>query len=203
MGSASVKKKMLLAKDAHGGLSSSFYESLKNRRIAAEAISVLLNQNFPESIHEDILTAVGIDSSCFVFNGKRDSAFREEILHAYNYSCAICGFTSRIGYKLAGVEAAHIKWHQAGGPDTNPNGVALCSLHHKLFDLGMITFTKDYRILVSELANGSAMFKHIVENFHGSDINLPTRPEYQPAQNYVSWHVKQVFHPPGRYLKSA
>ena len=35
-----------------------------------------------------------------------------------------------------GIEAAHIKWHQAGGPDTEDNGLALCTLHHKRFDRG-------------------------------------------------------------------
>jgi putative restriction endonuclease len=38
-----------------------------------------------------------------------------------------------------GLEAAHIKWFQAGGPDIEANGLAMCSLHHKLFDLGVFT----------------------------------------------------------------
>ena len=203
VGSASVKKKMLLENDAHGGLCLRFYESIQDRKIATQAISLLLNTSFPESIHEYILASVGIDRSYLILERKRDPAFRQEILRAYGYECAICGFTSRIGDKLVGVEAAHIKWHQAGGPDTHPNGIALCSLHHKLFDRGMMTITDRYRILVSELANGSAMFKHIVMSFHGNEINIPPRPEYQPARNFISWHKKQVFHPPEIYLKSA
>ena len=203
LGSTSAKKKILVDNDAHGGLSLEFYQKLQDSHIAVEVISELLSKNFPESIHEDILCAVGIDRSYLGSGRKRDPAFRDEILRAYGYSCAICGFSSRIGHKLVGVEAAHIKWHQAGGPDTHTNGIALCSLHHKLFDLGMITLTKNFRLSVSEMANGSAMFIHLVADFHGKDINIPIRPEYQPADTYVSWHVKEVFHPPGMYMKSA
>jgi predicted restriction endonuclease len=74
---------------------------------------------------------------------------------------------------FVGVEAAHIKWHQAGGPDTSPNGIALCALHHKLFDRGMITFSEDHRVLVSENAT------------------------------HVTWHVREVFREPARALESA
>ncbi len=203
IGSASVKKKILIDADAHGGLSPEFYNGIQNPHVAAEAIRILLERNFPDSAHEDILRAVGIDLGYLVFRRKRDSKFREEVLRAYENSCAICGFTSRIGHALVGIEAAHIKWHQAGGPDTHPNGLALCSLHHKLFDRGMITFTEDYRILVSEMATGSAMFQHLVLDFHGRELNMPVRSAYNPDLQFIEWHVKEVFHSPGRELKTA
>ena len=75
--------------------------------------------------------------------------------------------------------------------------------NNKLFDRGMITFTDDYRILVSETATGSAMFKHLVMDFHGRDLNMPVRPAYNPDLQFIAWHVKEVFRSPGRYLKSA
>jgi putative restriction endonuclease len=103
---------------------------------------------------------------------------------------------------LVGVEAAHIKWHQAGGPDTNPNGIALCSLHHKLFDRGMITITDDYRVVVSEYATGSAVFQHMVTSFHGTQLALPIRTNYYPDHEFIDWHVREVFRFPGRELES-
>lgn len=36
-----------------------------------------------------------------------------------------------------GLEAAHIKWKQFGGPCEIPNGLALCAIHHKAFDKGI------------------------------------------------------------------
>jgi putative restriction endonuclease len=57
-----------------------------------------------------------------------------------------------------GIEAAHIMWHQAGGPATIQNGLALCILHHKLFDRGVFTFSEDRMVQVSELAHGGKHF---------------------------------------------
>ena len=48
----------------------------------------------------------------------------------------MCGYDVRLGNRELGLEVRHIKWHQAGGPDTEVNGLALCVLHHKLFDCG-------------------------------------------------------------------
>jgi putative restriction endonuclease len=104
-----------------------------------------------------------------------DPQFRRTVLRAYENACATCGCTSRLADTLVSVEAAHIKWHQAGGPDTSPNGIALCALHHKLFDRGMITFSADHRVLVSENATGSAIFSHLVLDFHGRPIREPIR----------------------------
>ena len=38
---------------------------------------------------------------------------------------------------------AHIRWHQAHGPATIPNGIALCALHHELFDAGTFTLSSE------------------------------------------------------------
>ena len=61
------------------------------------------------------------------------------MLTAYEYQCAV---RLRIRWTLlreaVGLEAAHIRWWAADGPDEVDNAVALCSLHHKLLDRGAI-----------------------------------------------------------------
>lgn len=91
-------------------------------------------------MHEDILQAIGFDLEDERQSEKRNRSpnFRENVLRAYEYRCAVCGFDVRMGHYPVGLEAAHIKWHQAGGPDIEVNGLALCALHHKLFDRGGI-----------------------------------------------------------------
>src|SRR5437588_7846441 len=54
------------------------------------------------------------------------------------------------GSVSVGLDAAHIRWHQAGGPDREGNGLALCVLHHKLFDLGAFTVSPSGLLLVSD-----------------------------------------------------
>ncbi|MHB1445630.1 MAG: HNH endonuclease [Acidimicrobiales bacterium] len=65
---------------------------------------------------------------------RRDPAFREQVLLAYEYRCAFCGFDGQLGREAVAIDAAHVRWWAAAGPDDVANGLALCSLHHKLFD---------------------------------------------------------------------
>ena len=60
-----------------------------------------------------------------------DPEFPQRVLTAYEYRCAVCGYDVRLGNRELGLGAAHIKRHEAGGPDSEVNGLALCALHHK------------------------------------------------------------------------
>ena len=81
------------------------------------------------------------------------------------------------------------------------NGIALCSLHHKLFDRGMFTLNDDLKVNVSEKANGNEQFEKWMLDYNGKLIRFPQRPSYYPEINFVEWHVKEVFHGPARYVK--
>jgi Type I restriction modification DNA specificity domain len=48
---------------------------------------------------------------------RRDPAFREKVLLACEYRCCVCVHDLRMGGHAIGLEAAHIKWFQAHGPD--------------------------------------------------------------------------------------
>jgi putative restriction endonuclease len=196
-----AKKSELLAHNVPGGFVPEIYDKLlQDKHLAREIVQDLLNANFPESIHQDILSAVGIevaiDTRIVI---ARSPDFRDRILRAYEYSCALCGFDVRLGTMPVALEAAHIKWHQAGGPDEEANGLALCTLHHKLFDRGVFTLSNSMSVIVSEAANGTRGFQEWVVIFHGKAIRPPQRSAYYPDENWVAWHVREVFHGPGRY----
>ena len=115
------------------------YQLQSDSKLSFEIIQSLLDAHFPSSFHEDILQAVGIEFSSQTSNQQRNIPnFRANILKAYEYKCAICGFDVKLRHQPVALEASHIKWHQAEGPDTEDNGLALCSLHHKLFDRGRL-----------------------------------------------------------------
>ncbi len=99
----------------------------------------------------------------------------------------------RIVDSLVALEAAHIKWYQAGGPDMESNGIALCSLHHKLFDRGAFTVTQDMKLKVSEIAHGTFGFKKWLLAFHDREIRPSQRQSCYPGTDYVKWHVRKVF----------
>lgn len=192
----SPNNRQLINDHVSGGFTSEIFNLLyDNQSLMQEVSQVILDQHFPETLHEDLLDAVGLDFTLYT-RRKRDPKFRDRILRAYGYSCAICGFNVRLAHTLVGIEAAHIKWHQAGGPDTEENGIALCSLHHKLFDRGVFTLTEECRMLVSQDAHGTHGFEEWLMKFNGKPVREPIQAYYYPKQSYLNWHVKEVFRGP-------
>ena len=91
------------------------------------------------------------------------------------------------------LDAAHIRGFQAGGPDRESNGLALCVLHHKLFDLGAFTLGADGRLLVSDQANGTAGLQEALTRHHGGKVRPAQRPEWSPDAAFLDWHGREVF----------
>jgi putative restriction endonuclease len=175
-----------------------------NPKLVTEIASRVLERYFPESLHEDILDEVGLSlDTKSSETPKRDPGFRDRVLIAYGYQCAVCGFDLKLGTISIAIEAAHIKWHQACGPDVECNGLALCSTHHKLFDYGAFTVRRDGTILVSELVNGVVALEQVLKCFHGKPIRSAVNPAYVPATEHLDWHRKQVFKEPPRHLEAA
>jgi len=137
-------------------------------------IQYLLDRNFPESLHREILLSCGLNSMQYTFEQrrKRDPKFREIVFKEYRYSCAVCNYSLRIGNSIAGLEAAHVKWHALDGPDEINNGIALCSLHHKLFDLGAFTIESNYNILISDFVNNDVGMNQVLEPISWETNNL-------------------------------
>ena len=168
----------------------------------------LLDAHFPASLHDEILDAVGLDVDAHspgthpLARRRRDPAFREAVLRAYGYRCAVCGFEARVGGALVGVDAAHVRWHQAGGVgvDAVTNGLALCALHHRLLDRGAFTLADagEPVVEVAEDAHGGEGFERWLLAFHGRPIARPVSPEYRVAEPSVAWHRREVFRGPAR-----
>jgi len=156
----------------------------------------LLERNFAHSLHPDILDGVGLhlgqDEVEAVLRRKRDPRFRVAVLNAYYEQCAVCRYDLRLNGAPVALDAAHIKMHSAGGPDRVPNGLALCSLHHKLFDLGVLTVDPSFEIRVSDLVVGE-WGRRLQDSLYGKPIALPRRDRDAPAEEYLDWHNRFVF----------
>jgi putative restriction endonuclease len=155
----------------------------------------LLASHFPESLHQEILSAVdlSIDDDVGVAGGRRDPGFRRQVLTAYEYQCAVCGFQLLLTGIPVALDAAHIKWHQASGPAVVQNGICLCVLHHKTFDLGVFTVGSDSVVTVSEEASGICGFQEAILSFHGKTLRSPIQQEARPAAEFIDWHWREVF----------
>lgn len=140
--------RMAALRETSGGLDAKWVESLQQdpRRIG-ELARRLLSRHFPESLHRGLLQAVGLDLATPSDSPDphnvlarerplRDPEFRRTVLRAYEHRCAVTGFRAALGGSYFGVEAAHVRWHSAAGPDEVSNGLVLNPLLHLLFDRG-------------------------------------------------------------------
>jgi putative restriction endonuclease len=201
---APERRSFLLEQGAVGRLRAPVERLLADPGTVAAAARLLLDMHFTPVLAELICAAVDLDVPALDFAGDdrvsrtvrlrpRRRGFAEEVLHAYTYQCAMCGFDGALGHYPVAIEAAHVRWHSQHGPDELANALALCSLHHALFDLGVLGITEDRRIRVSSLYVARTEAGKAVDALEGKPLLIP-RP-HQPTVDviHISWHHRQVF----------
>ena len=118
------------------------------------------------------------------------------LLRATSASAPSAASTCALQTRRSVSRPAHIMWHSHGGPDEVPNGLALCTFHHKAFDRGVIGLepgSGEYRVLVSnELSGQSQAFREVLD-LRDRNLRPPQEDKLQPEVEYVDWHRQQVF----------
>jgi putative restriction endonuclease len=161
--------------------------------------------NFPETVAPEVLEAVGLDpqevlgaSDLLPWPGggrderRRDPGWRSAVLEAWDRQCAFCGYDGQFAGASVGIEAAHVRWFAFDGPESLDNGLALCSLHHKLFDLGVLGLSTALKVMVSARFSARTLAGRAVYDLHGRELS-PRPGTAVPAPGHVSWHAQQVF----------
>ena len=217
-GSGHAHVASLRREGARGGLPADVFQALRQDKIAAlDTVYSLLDAHFPCTLHDDILSAVGIntghaESTVLNFEDReghgtgqdfeevrrrsRDPSFSKNVLNAYRERCAVCSFSVRLHGASVALDAAHIKWHRAGGRDRDKvsNGLSLCALHHRLFDAGAFTLSPKYTVITSPEAVGAGRGQFL-EQFSRCPILLPESTEDYPDHRSLRWHQREVFGP--------
>ncbi|MEU4653249.1 phosphorothioated DNA-binding restriction endonuclease [Streptomyces sp. NPDC023723] len=192
----------LRASGATGRLAPELRAALRSEPPLLGAVArLLLDTHFPPSLHTELCEAVGLDLEVLEplparpARRQRDPRLRERVLTAYEYRCAFCGYDGRIGAVPVGLEAAHVRWWAFDGPDDVENGLCLCSLHHKLFDKGVLGVGDDHRILVSQrfVGHSPAARTHVTA-LAGRPLIGPQPGARPVAAAHRDWHTRQVFH---------
>ncbi|MFF4531344.1 phosphorothioated DNA-binding restriction endonuclease [Streptomyces sp. NPDC001407] len=201
-GSPGTGVRELRAVGARGRLAPDLRAALRREpSLLGRMARVLLDLHFPPSLHGDLCEAVGLElepaatGQVPTARRRRDPRMRERVLTAYEYQCAFCGYDGRIGAVPVGLEAAHVRWWAFDGPDDVDNGLCLCSLHHKLFDKGVLGIGDGHRVLVSQrfVGRGPAAREQVTA-LAGRPLIGP-QPGAEPvAAAHRSWHTSQVFH---------
>lgn len=181
------------------GFPERIYEVLhRDRRFREEVVRMLLKGHFPSSLHQDLLDELRVSLPWRRPLRPREASFRLTVIQAYQHRCAVCDFDLKIGSTDLALEAAHIQWHQAGGPDEVQNGMALCAIHHKALDYGAIGLSDELTLLVSTEMHGQNWADQLFYSFGGKKLSKPIRSAWEPAIDYIRWHRREVFRTPAR-----
>ena len=194
-----------------GGLTESAYATLQRQpQLARQVAEYLVASHFPATLQDTVLEATAIppdrivgteirDSDDWIDGRRRrrDPRFRAQVLAAYGSRCAVCEFAGRLGDTPLAIEAAHIKWHEANGPAEVENGLALCSLHHDLFDSGAFTLMPELQVIVADTVRGAGV-EASLGRFHGKALRAPPGAGFpHPNPQFLAWHRSEVFRVPG------
>jgi len=198
--------RLLLDLGATGRLHSHVEQLLLAPGMLIAAARLLLDRHFTPVLAPLICDVVGLDLGAVAqpevlvpagrVRRRRSAAFAEQVLRMYAYCCAACGFDGRVGTVPVGVEAAHVRWHSQHGPDDVTNGLALCSLHHTLFDLGVLGLTPAREVKVSELYVAGSPAGQAVYALAGRPLASPRPGGPVIDASHIAWHDRQVFRRP-------
>ena len=126
-------------------------------------------------------------------NPNRSEAFRREIMRIYNYTCVVCRSRILTMEGESATEAAHIIPFRDTKDDNIRNGISLCKLHHWAFDEGLISFSKTYKIMVSELIFEEGPTEWMLTELRDKSILLPEHNLLSPSQDALRWHRERIF----------
>ena len=113
---------------------------------------------------------------------KEQRLFRESVLKAYDYKCAITGKSLWIDDRCL-LEAAHIIPYRDGGSFVVNNGIALSYEMHKMFDNGLFSFTyknDDEIVIITSSSNRITDKQGILAVLDNKPIFLPEQLDVRP-----------------------
>ena len=119
--------------------------------------------------------------------GVAQRVFKKVLLKAYQNQCAFCAMTFD-----AALEGSHIiPWNKCSRSERlDPrNGLLLCSSHHRMFDAGIITVSRSFKMVYcdTKMKDGpySEMDKNLSVALHGKKIRLPKDRRHWPSPDLL------------------
>jgi len=139
----------------------------------------------------DISTLTGEEKVRKIKTRVNQKFFRQVVLNNYNSRCAICNLNI-----LDLLIAGHIvPWSVNPKERLNPqNGICLCSLHDRAFEVGLIGIDTNFKVLLSgklrEFKNES-YYKTYFAGFQDKQINLPEK--FLPEIDFLEYRLSLKF----------
>lgn len=153
---------------------------------------IALDQNEIQEIEKDILIGKeGKYIERIVKTRVNQSLFRKVVVNNYSNSCAICSLDIQ-----SLLVASHIlKWSENEEHRLNPtNGLCLCNIHDRAFELGYIGIKTDYSILISDELKKSKdkeTFSSLFGRHENKSLILPDK--FYPNTVFLESHMSNVY----------
>jgi putative restriction endonuclease len=180
-----------------------FHQNWENLAFESEQLRAKLTgkslekvlQEDEEDITPQILNAytakTGEEKERFIKTRVNQNFFRKAVMTNYDSKCAVTGISEPIL-----LIASHIiPWSVDEKNRLNPhNGICLNALHDKAFDKGLITVSKDYKIVISQRIknqNGGKEIEYYFLRYENQPIQLPSK--FFPGEEFLEYHREKVF----------
>lgn len=117
--------------------------------------------------------------------------FRQIVLANYDGKCALTG----IDLSELLVASHIIPWSANEQERLNPeNGICLSSLYDKAFDKGLISFTDNNRVLLSNRLKENVGKEYYAQYFEPiANVELVTPRKYHINPKFLEWHRDCIF----------
>lgn len=176
-----------------------------DKHLINQIIRQIIEMQFEPSEYDEVLDAFGfLREEIFTAEAtpvliefekelekRRKGSWPKQILQIWDFKCAFCGYGGFLDEVPVGLDAAHIRSFKKDGPDEPDNGLALCTLHHRLFDRGVIGLTEKYEISISNrfrpVPEHAAHFEGLAGKFI-KPLGL-----VEPSLIHIRWHQDTIF----------
>jgi len=121
------------------------YNFLQTALVVDSDCNIIVDFNFVDRLQVEMNNIVFVQPTPSQNNSRparEQRIFRENVLKAYDYKCAITGQSIFVDNRVL-LEAAHIIPYRDGGSFAISNGIALSYEMHKMFDNGLFGFVYD------------------------------------------------------------
>lgn len=171
------------------------YNFLQTALIIDSDYNVIVDFKFIDRLQTEMNNIVFAEPTLIQNNSRparEQRIFREKVLKAYNYKCAITGQSIFIDHRVL-LEAAHIIPYKDGGSFSVSNGIALSYEMHKMFDNGLFGFVYDKDIVKIQLSCSSKIRddNSLLQSIKNKIISLPQDKEQCPNSLALEYNLQK------------
>lgn len=163
----------------------------ESERILAQLEGTTIEKKFENDIKDIPQGITGETKVREVKTRVNQNVFRQIVLANYDGKCALTG----IDLSELLVASHIIPWSENEQERLNPeNGICLSSLYDKAFDKGLISFTNDKRVLLSNRLKGNVGKDYYALCFEPiTNAKLTTPRKYHINPQFLEWHRDCIF----------